>query len=88
MFSRQYELARLDESREGALIQVVDVAVPPERKSRPRRAVIAAVTTGLAALLALAFVVLRQSLRRAAADPATSRKLDELRIAFGRSLGR
>jgi capsule polysaccharide export protein KpsE/RkpR len=37
LMARQYELARVDESREGALIQVVDVAKPPERKTRPKR---------------------------------------------------
>lgn len=41
LFARQYELARLDESREGALIQVVDAATPPERKSKPRRGLVA-----------------------------------------------
>ena len=40
LFARQFELAKLDESREGALIQVVDPATPPERKSKPRRSVI------------------------------------------------
>jgi uncharacterized protein involved in exopolysaccharide biosynthesis len=40
LIARQYELARVDESREGALIQVVDFATPPERKSRPRRALL------------------------------------------------
>lgn len=52
IYARQFELARADESREGALIQVVDAATPPERKSRPRRAMLA----GLAALAALAAV--------------------------------
>jgi uncharacterized protein involved in exopolysaccharide biosynthesis len=42
LFARQYELARLDESREGALIQVLDIATPPERKSKPKRGLIAA----------------------------------------------
>ena len=45
MFARQYELARVDESREGALIQVVDVATPPEYKSKPKRAFIAVAAT-------------------------------------------
>lgn len=36
--ARQFELARVDEAREGALIQVVDEATVPEKKSRPRRA--------------------------------------------------
>ena len=53
LFSRQFEIARLDESREGTLIQVVDSATPPEKKSKPKRAVIAVGTTA-AALVGLA----------------------------------
>ncbi len=37
LMARQYELARVDESREGALIQVIDVAQPAELKSWPKR---------------------------------------------------
>ncbi len=40
LFTRQYESARLDESREGTLIQVVDAATPPEHKSKPSRVLI------------------------------------------------
>ena len=40
-YFRQLEIARADEAREGALIQVVDIAAPPERRSKPRRAIIA-----------------------------------------------
>jgi uncharacterized protein involved in exopolysaccharide biosynthesis len=40
LFARQYEAARVDESRESPIIQVVDVAEPPERRSRPRRSVV------------------------------------------------
>ncbi|MGC4078227.1 MAG: Wzz/FepE/Etk N-terminal domain-containing protein [Rubrivivax sp.] len=59
LFSRQYELAKLDESREGALIQVVDVAQVPEWKSKPKRAFIAVATTiGTLALL-LSYFLLR-----------------------------
>jgi uncharacterized protein involved in exopolysaccharide biosynthesis len=35
IFAKQYEAARVDEMREGAVIQVVDMAMPPERKSSP-----------------------------------------------------
>jgi uncharacterized protein involved in exopolysaccharide biosynthesis len=52
LMSKQYELARADESREGALIQVVDPAQPAERNSKPRRAFIA-----IGAALAGAFVM-------------------------------
>lgn len=37
--ARQYELARVDESRDGGLLQVVDAPQVPERKSAPKRSV-------------------------------------------------
>ena len=35
--AKQFEAAKLDEAREGAVIQVIDVAQPPERRSKPKR---------------------------------------------------
>jgi uncharacterized protein involved in exopolysaccharide biosynthesis len=84
LFARQYELARVDESREGALIQVVDEAKPAEWKSRPKRALIA-VVAALVALLALAlFVLARDALRQAQAHPDTAAGLARLHAAFMR----
>lgn len=37
---KQYDAARWDEARNAAVIQVVEDAIPPERKSAPRRTVI------------------------------------------------
>jgi uncharacterized protein involved in exopolysaccharide biosynthesis len=52
LYAKQFELARADEGREGALIQVVDVAQAPERKSKPQRALLA-----LGAALLVGFVL-------------------------------
>ena len=84
LFARQYELARLDESREGAMIQVVDVAAPAEWKSRPKRALIAAATTVATLLLLAMFVVGRHFWRQSAARPESAAKIDRLRNALGR----
>lgn len=65
LYAKQFELARLDESREGGLIQVVDVATAPDRKSKPKRAMYAlgaAVLTGL--LLSVRAVVIGLRARR------------------------
>ena len=86
LFSKQYEIARVDESREGAVIQVVDVATPPELKSKPQKAliaVLAAVATGFVLLL---FVFIRQAFRSSGADPATAEKLQRLRSALRHAL--
>lgn len=58
LFAKQFEMAKLDESREGAAVQVVDVAEAPERKSKPRRLLITAaamVVSGFATLVFLLF---------------------------------
>jgi uncharacterized protein involved in exopolysaccharide biosynthesis len=64
LFARQYELARVDESREGALVQVVDPATTPEYKSKPKRAFTAVATTMLTLLLVGAGVLIRDSWRK------------------------
>jgi uncharacterized protein involved in exopolysaccharide biosynthesis len=63
---RQIEQARVDEGREGPVIQALDVAEAPERKSRPWRALIALGAAG-AGLLAAAFVALCAGARPGAA---------------------
>lgn len=57
LFAKQYELARLDESREGVSTQVVDVATTPEYKSKPKRASIA-ISATLAAFAVLVLGIL------------------------------
>lgn len=84
LFARQYELARLDESREGALIQVVDVAKPAEWKSRPKRALLSIAAGAVALLLLSAFVVSRQVWRTAATQPETAAKIASFRAAVER----
>ncbi len=83
MMARQYELARVDESREGALIQVVDVATPPEKRSKPKKLLFAA-GTGLGALAFLLLLVyVRDNWRRAVADPVSATSLARLRRNTG-----
>lgn len=79
LMAKQYEVARLDEAREGSLIQVVDRAVIPERKSKPKRAIVAVVTTLVAAIVLSIFVLVRHALRRAEHDPETAGKFQRIR---------
>jgi len=88
LFSKQYEIARVDESREGAVIQVVDVAVAPELKSKPKKAIIAVLATLAAGFALLIFVFVRQALRNATQDAQAAHKLAALSAAFARALGR
>ena len=64
LIARQFESARVDESREGALIQVVDVATPPERKMKPKRSVYGIVASIVGFVLLAGFILLRARLRQ------------------------
>lgn len=82
-FARQYELARVDESREG-LLQVVDKAQAPEKKSWPPRALLASAGTVGGFILLLAYVLGRHRWRQSARQADGARQVERLRAAFGR----
>jgi uncharacterized protein involved in exopolysaccharide biosynthesis len=88
LFVKQYELARVDEAREGAVIQVLDPALPPERKSKPKKALVAVIATLAAGFALLLFVFVRQALRNAAGDAESAQKLARLRAAWAQAWGR
>lgn len=88
LYMRQYEMARLDEGREGAVVQVVDPALPPERKSQPKKAQTAVVSTLAALLVLLFFVFTLNSARGEEQTPETLEKWARLRQSWRRALGR
>ena len=88
LFAKQFELAKVDEAREGNVIQVVDTAAPPERKSKPKKALIAVLTTLATGMLLLLFVFTRQALRGAAQTPDTAERMSSLRTAWKKAIGR
>lgn len=88
LFAKQFELAKVDESREGATIQVVDVAQPPERKSKPKKALIAVLATLASGFALLLFVFVRQALRNGAQDSETAQKIASLQASWRKALGK
>lgn len=60
VIAKQYELARIDEARDSSLIQVLDVAIPPDRKSGPKRLLIVLGGMVLGAVLGMGRVLFRQ----------------------------
>lgn len=78
--SKQYEMARLDESREAPILQIVDRAVVPDKKSGPHRLLFVLGLTLLGAVLGTAIVLLRNYIAMMKRDPIMAERL--------RSLGR
>ena len=81
ILARQYEMAKLDEARQGALIQVVDAAIPPDRRSFPKRGLIVLCATGAGLFVAIIFVLLQAAFENSRKDPEVSYKLSVLRRA-------
>lgn len=88
LFAKQFELAKVDESREGAVIQVLDAAQPPERKAKPQKALVAIIATLAAGFALLLFVFVRQALRNAKQDSEFAQKLSALKASWRKALGR
>ncbi len=76
---KQLEAARIDEGQNAILVQVVDRAVEPERKSGPRRMLIVLVSAAIAFVLACLSVLFMEALRRKQQDPNERARLASLR---------
>ncbi|WP_089956439.1 Wzz/FepE/Etk N-terminal domain-containing protein [Limnohabitans sp. 2KL-3] len=88
LFAKQFEMAKVDESREGANIQVLDAAQPPELKSKPLRALIAIIATLATGFALLLFVFIRQALRNAGQNKASAQKLSDVQASWRKAIGR
>ena len=82
---RQLETARIDEARDGPLLQQVDVAYPPEKRSRPKRVLLVVVAGVLGLILGTAVGLSRQVMKRIYQDPIRSSQLQLMRNAWARS---
>jgi uncharacterized protein involved in exopolysaccharide biosynthesis len=53
LLAKQYEMAKLDEARDAVVIQIIDKAVQPERKVKPKKANIVTFSTFIAFLFSV-----------------------------------
>jgi uncharacterized protein involved in exopolysaccharide biosynthesis len=75
ILARQFEVAKLDEAKQGTIIQVVDPAVPPDRKSFPKRGVIVIGAAAVGLFIGLLSALFQAGFRRLKDDPEASEKL-------------
>lgn len=79
LLAKQFEAARLDEAKDGAVLQVLDTAIEPERRARPRVLLMTVLGAGFGLLLAVALALALDYKQRLLLTPAGAAAWEELR---------
>jgi uncharacterized protein involved in exopolysaccharide biosynthesis len=84
MLLKQYEAAKLDESKDATTIQVVEAAIEPDRKSSPKRALIFSLFTFVGFFAGCILVLFLWWKKIVQSDPDAARQVEGLRSALTR----
>ncbi len=79
LLAKELEIAKLDEAREGEIVQVVDAAVPPDTKSSPHRTLIVLGVTILAFFVSVFWLIVRRGLSRTFDLPENRQRLEAIK---------
>lgn len=79
LLAKQVELAKIDEAKDSAIVQVLDPAVIPDKKSKPRRSLIVLITMMAVLVLSFCWALVRELVDSAKADQDTSGRFEQLR---------
>jgi tyrosine-protein kinase Etk/Wzc len=82
LLAKEFEIAKLDEAREGSIVQVVDAAVAPDKKSSPHRLLIVIASTVLAFFAAMSWAWLRKRLDASFDMPENRRRLRAIKHSW------
>jgi tyrosine-protein kinase Etk/Wzc len=79
LLARQYEIAKVDEARQGATVQVVDKAIVPDRRSSPKRTLIVLAAAVLGLFLGVVWAFAKEGLTRLSNNPEEHSRLETLK---------
>jgi uncharacterized protein involved in exopolysaccharide biosynthesis len=79
MLFKQYEVAKLDEARDAAAIQVIDRAVPPEKKIKPKIASMVFLAGLFGLLVSIVSAFFMEQRDKIISDPANRERFEKLK---------
>jgi uncharacterized protein involved in exopolysaccharide biosynthesis len=82
MLMKQYDAAKLDESKDAAIIQVVEPAIEPDRKSTPKRVIILVLSIFLGFFVGCILALFLWWKELVQSDPIAAKRLQELSCAL------
>jgi tyrosine-protein kinase Etk/Wzc len=82
LLAKQFELAKLEEAKDASLIQLLDKAVPAERKSKPRTVLILIAGLFVGTFLGILWVLIHAGFSMSRSNPANSDRWQQLSDAW------
>ena len=79
MLAKQFEMAKIDEAKESSVIQVLDKAIPPEQKSKPKRSLMVLISALATGFLTILYAFIKEALQNAKKDTETEAQLTTLK---------
>lgn len=79
LLTKQYQAAKIDEAKDAALIQVIDKAIVPDHKSKPKRALITLLAGVASLFLSLLWVFVAEGVQKSGQDAETAQRWETLR---------
>lgn len=79
LLARQFELAKIDEAKDSALIQIMDKAIEPDSRSKPKRTLIVLLSTLAAGILGVLLAFISEALAKAGSDPQQLARLQTIK---------
>jgi len=79
ILAKQFEMAKLDEAKDSPLIQVLDKATVPEKKSKPKRSTIVILATLVGGFMGILWAFIKEANEKAKAVPEQAERIRILR---------
>lgn len=80
MLAKQLEISRVDEAKEGSILQVLDGAIVPDKKSKPARSIIVIFSGFLAAIFSIFWAFLADAFRNSTRNPRNLKKYQQFKF--------
>lgn len=79
LLAKQYEIAKMDEARNAAVVQVLDQAMPPEKKVKPNRTMMVAIAAFTSLFLSVLMAFFLEYREKLLSNPDNRNSVEQLR---------
>lgn len=82
--SKQYELAKINETKDSSSVQIIDEAVPPTKKSKPKRSLMVLLSTAIAFMGSIVFIFFQEYFSKMSSEDAEAIREIKQSLRFGK----